>query len=42
LAFHQLTGLDFHGVPDIFEIVLKKLNVEGADAVGIGDTPYDA
>jgi HAD superfamily hydrolase (TIGR01549 family) len=28
--------------PDIFEIVLKKLNIEGADAVAIGDTPYDA
>jgi HAD superfamily hydrolase (TIGR01549 family) len=28
--------------PDIFEIVLKKLELEGADAVAIGDTPYDA
>jgi HAD superfamily hydrolase (TIGR01549 family) len=28
--------------PDIFEIVLKKLNIEGIDAVAIGDTPYDA
>jgi HAD superfamily hydrolase (TIGR01509 family) len=28
--------------PDIFEVVLKKLNIEGADAVAIGDTPYDA
>ena len=28
--------------PDILEIVLKKLNIEGADAVAIGDTPYDA
>jgi HAD superfamily hydrolase (TIGR01549 family) len=28
--------------PDIFEIVLKKLRIEGADAVAIGDTPYDA
>jgi phosphoglycolate phosphatase-like HAD superfamily hydrolase len=27
--------------PDIFEIVLKKLKVDG-DAVAIGDTPYDA
>ena len=27
--------------PDIFEIVLKKLKIEGADAVAIGDTPYD-
>jgi HAD superfamily hydrolase (TIGR01549 family) len=28
--------------PDIFEAVLKKLKIEGADAVAIGDTPYDA
>ena len=28
--------------PDIFEVVLKKLDIEGADAVAIGDTPYDA
>ena len=28
--------------PDIFEAVLKKLNVEGRQAVAIGDTPYDA
>ncbi|MGA7808781.1 HAD family hydrolase [Bradyrhizobium sp.] len=28
--------------PEIFEIVLKKLKIEGADAVAIGDTPYDA
>jgi HAD superfamily hydrolase (TIGR01549 family) len=28
--------------PDIFEIVLKKLKLKGADAVAIGDTPYDA
>jgi phosphoglycolate phosphatase-like HAD superfamily hydrolase len=28
--------------PDIFEAVLKKLGVEGHDAVAIGDTPYDA
>jgi phosphoglycolate phosphatase-like HAD superfamily hydrolase len=27
--------------PDIFDIVLKKLKVEGAEAVAIGDTPYD-
>jgi phosphoglycolate phosphatase-like HAD superfamily hydrolase len=27
---------------DIFEIVLKKLKIDGADAVAIGDTPYDA
>jgi HAD superfamily hydrolase (TIGR01549 family) len=28
--------------PDIFEIVLEKLGIEGADAIAIGDTPYDA
>ncbi|MDA9538810.1 HAD family hydrolase [Bradyrhizobium sp. CCBAU 21362] len=28
--------------PDIFKVVLKKLKIEGADAVAIGDTPYDA
>jgi HAD superfamily hydrolase (TIGR01509 family) len=28
--------------PDIFEVVLKKLKIESADAVAIGDTPYDA
>ncbi len=28
--------------PDIFEVVLKKLKLEGANAVAIGDTPYDA
>jgi HAD superfamily hydrolase (TIGR01549 family) len=28
--------------PDIFEVVLEKLKIEGADAVAIGDTPYDA
>ena len=28
--------------PDIFEVALKKLKIEGADAVAIGDTPYDA
>jgi phosphoglycolate phosphatase-like HAD superfamily hydrolase len=28
--------------PDIFEIVLKKLKMEGPDAVAIGDRPYDA
>jgi HAD superfamily hydrolase (TIGR01549 family) len=28
--------------PDIFEVVLKKLEIEGTDAVAIGDTPYDA
>jgi phosphoglycolate phosphatase-like HAD superfamily hydrolase len=25
-----------------FEVVLKKLKIEGSDAVAIGDTPYDA
>jgi phosphoglycolate phosphatase-like HAD superfamily hydrolase len=28
--------------PDIFEVVLKKLKIEGSDAVAIGDTLYDA
>jgi phosphoglycolate phosphatase-like HAD superfamily hydrolase len=28
--------------PDIFEIVLKKLKIESAGAVAIGETPYDA
>jgi HAD superfamily hydrolase (TIGR01509 family) len=28
--------------PDIFEVVLKKLNLQGADAVAIGDTPFNA
>ncbi|MBP1294162.1 HAD family hydrolase [Bradyrhizobium elkanii] len=28
--------------PDIFEVVLKKLGIDGAEAVAIGDTPYDA
>jgi HAD superfamily hydrolase (TIGR01509 family) len=28
--------------PDVFEIVLKKLQIQGPDAVAIGDTPYDA
>src|SRR6201996_8833457 len=28
--------------PDIFEVVLKKLGIRGADAVAIGDAPYDA
>jgi phosphoglycolate phosphatase-like HAD superfamily hydrolase len=28
--------------PDIFEVVLKKLKIDGADAVAVGDTPYDA
>jgi beta-phosphoglucomutase-like phosphatase (HAD superfamily) len=27
--------------PDIFEIVLKKLGLEGSAAVAIGDSPYD-
>jgi phosphoglycolate phosphatase-like HAD superfamily hydrolase len=28
--------------PDIFEVVLRKLEIAGVDAVAIGDTPYDA
>ena len=28
--------------PDIFQVVLKRLKLEGTDAVAIGDTPYDA
>lgn len=28
--------------PDIFEVVLEKLKIDGGDAVAIGDTPYDA
>jgi phosphoglycolate phosphatase-like HAD superfamily hydrolase len=28
--------------PDIFEVVLGKLEIEGGDAVAVGDTPYDA
>lgn len=28
--------------PDVFQIVLKKLGVQGASAVAIGDAPYDA
>jgi phosphoglycolate phosphatase-like HAD superfamily hydrolase len=28
--------------PDIFEVALKGLGIKGADAVAIGDTPYDA
>lgn len=28
--------------PDIFETVLKKLDLAGSEAVAIGDTPYDA
>jgi HAD superfamily hydrolase (TIGR01509 family) len=28
--------------PDIFEVVLDRLKIEGGDAVAIGDTPYDA
>ena len=28
--------------PDIFEVALKKLKIDGADAAAIGDTPYDA
>jgi HAD superfamily hydrolase (TIGR01549 family) len=28
--------------PDIFEIVLRRLGIEGDEAVAIGDSPYDA
>ena len=28
--------------PDIFEVVLKKLGIEGGKAMAIDDTPYDA
>jgi HAD superfamily hydrolase (TIGR01549 family) len=28
--------------PDVFEIVLKKLKIAAAEAIAIGDTPYDA
>jgi HAD superfamily hydrolase (TIGR01509 family) len=28
--------------PDIFQVALKKLNMQGGEAVAIGDTPYDA
>jgi beta-phosphoglucomutase-like phosphatase (HAD superfamily) len=28
--------------PDIFNAVLKKLDVAGADAIAVGDSPYDA
>jgi HAD superfamily hydrolase (TIGR01549 family) len=28
--------------PDIFQVALKKLGIKEADAVAIGDTPYDA
>lgn len=28
--------------PDIFQAALKKLRLDGGDAVAIGDTPYDA
>ena len=28
--------------PDIFEVVLRKLDIESADAIAVGDTPYDA
>ncbi|WP_166107121.1 HAD hydrolase-like protein [Bradyrhizobium barranii] len=33
---------EYKPAPDIFEVALKKLGIEGADAVAIGDTPYDA
>lgn len=28
--------------PDIFEVVLQKLSIEGTDALAIGNSPYDA
>jgi phosphoglycolate phosphatase-like HAD superfamily hydrolase len=28
--------------PDIFQVVLKKLDIAGSQAIAIGDTPYDA
>lgn len=28
--------------PEIFDVVLKRLKIDGPDAVAIGDTPYDA
>ncbi len=28
--------------PDIFQVALKKLELDGGEAVAIGDTPYDA
>jgi phosphoglycolate phosphatase-like HAD superfamily hydrolase len=28
--------------PDVFEVVLKKLQIDDSEAVAIGDTPYDA
>ena len=28
--------------PDIFQVALKKLRLDGSEAVAIGDTPYDA
>ncbi len=28
--------------PDIFKVALRKLKIEGKDAIAIGDTPYDA
>jgi phosphoglycolate phosphatase-like HAD superfamily hydrolase len=28
--------------PDIFEVVLNKLRIDGEDAAAIGDSPYDA
>lgn len=28
--------------PDIFQVALKKLGIDGVDAFAIGDTPYDA
>ena len=28
--------------PDIFDVALKKLGIDGREAVAVGDTPYDA
>src|ERR1700755_1124233 len=33
---------DSKPAPDIFQVVLERLKIAGADAVAIGDTPYDA
>lgn len=33
---------EFKPAPDIFEVVLKKLDLGAGEAIAIGDTPYDA